>query len=454
MTDRISFHDFSGAASIPAELLRRTESDLTPYLERVAPIIERVRQEGDDALRHFARQFDKVTQPDLALKVTEAEIDAAIEAMDPEILDSLRYAIGNIRRFHEAQKPEESWMIEVRPGVWAGDRTIPIESVACYVPRGKGCFPSVVAMTAIPGMVAGVPRLVIITPPAPDGSVDIGTLAAARLIGVTDIYKSGGAQAVAAVAYGTQTIPACDKIVGPGSPYVVAAKRLLSDRLDPGVPAGPSESIILTDDSVDPVLAALDLIIESEHGPDSSAWLVTSSRRVAEGVMEALPVHWAAMDPGRAAFSRAVLCGAHGGVLLTDTMEAAIAFTNAYAPEHLEILTADPMADLGRIRHAGEVLLGTSTPVTLGNYVLGPNAVLPTNRAARTHSPLSVHDFTKRMSFARVAQNAYPEAARHAERLAQYEQFPGHARAVSAARPQPTPGSDYLPPPAANMPMS
>lgn len=242
---------------------------------------------------------------------------------------------------------------------------------------------------------------------------------------------------VAAVAFGTETVPACAKIVGPGSPYVVAAKRLLSDRIDPGIPAGPSESIILTDDSVDPVLAALDLIIESEHGPDSSAWLVTCSRRVAEGVIAALPAHWAKMNPKRADFSRTVLGGAHGGVILTKDFSAAVDFTNAYAPEHLEILTVDPMADLGRIRNAGEVLLGTASPVTLCNYVLGPNAVLPTNRAARTHSPLSVHDFMKRMSFARVSPEAYPEAARHAERFARYENFSGHARAVSSARPMP-----------------
>ncbi|GBQ63462.1 histidinol dehydrogenase [Ameyamaea chiangmaiensis NBRC 103196] len=438
MPHPVTFHDLTDVEGIPPALLRRTESDLSVFIERVKPIIDKVRTEGDAALRHFAQAFDNVSVPDMAIRATEEEFDDAFRAVDPEVVRSIEYGIANIRRFHEAQKPEDSWMVEVRPGLWAGDRCLPIESVACYVPRGKGAFPSVVNMTAIPGKVAGVPRLVIITPPAPDGRVDPGTLVAARLIGVDEVYKCGGAQGVAAVAYGTETVPACAKIVGPGSPYVVAAKRLLSDILDPGTPAGPSEAIILTDDSVDPEIAVLDLLIESEHGPDSSAWLVTSSRRVAEAAIEALPRHWAQMDDRRADFSRAVLGGAHGGVILTRDFDAAVAFTNAYAPEHLELLTSDPMADLGRIRNAGEVLLGTASPVTLCNYVLGPNAVLPTNRSARTHSPLSVHDYMKRMSFARVAPEAYPEAAAHAERFARYEGFTAHARAVSSARPMPT----------------
>ncbi|GBQ41103.1 histidinol dehydrogenase [Komagataeibacter europaeus] len=437
MNKTVNFVDLRDAENIPAHLLDRTEADLGPYLERVKPIIEAVRTEGDAALRRFAQAYDGVTIPDMSIRATEEEFETAFREMDPELIRSIEYAIGNIRKFHEAQKPEDSWMIEVQPGVWAGDRNVAIESVACYVPRGKGAFPSVVNMTAIPGMVAGVPRLVIITPPAPDGRVDAGTLVAARLIGVTEVYKCGGAQGVAAVAYGTETVPACMKIVGPGSPYVVAAKKLLSHVIDPGVPAGPSEAIILADDSVDPELAALDLIIESEHGPDSSAWLVTDSPRVARGVQAALPGHWQQMDAKRAEFSSTVLCGAYGGIVLTRDFDTAVEFTNAYAPEHLEILTCDPMADLGRIRNAGEVLLGNHTPVSLGNYVIGPNAVLPTNRAARTHSPLSVHDYMKRMSFARVSARGYREMASHTHRFASYEGFSGHARAVSSARPLP-----------------
>lgn len=427
-------HDLSATDVIPPALLARTEADLSAFTAKVGPIIEAVRTEGDAALQRFARAFDGVTAPEMSLRATPAEFDAAMDQLPADVIAALEHAIDNIRRFHEAQKPEDLWLKEVEPGVWAGDRHVPIDSVACYVPRGKGSFPSVVNMTAIPGVVAGVPRLIIVTPPGPDGRVDAGTLVAARLIGITEVYKCGGAQGVAAVAYGTQTVPACLKIVGPGSPWVVAAKRLLADVIDPGVPAGPSESIILADETADGELAALDLIIESEHGPDSSAFLVTPSRPVAEAARAALVRFWAQMDPGRAAFSRAVLTGAHGGVVLTRDFDQAIAFANAYAPEHMEILAAEPMAVLGRIRNAGEVLLGPHSPISLGNYVLGPNAVLPTGGRARTASPLSVFDFMKRMSVAQVTAEGYARVAPDAERLARYEGFDGHARAVSALR--------------------
>ena len=326
------------------------------------------------------------------------------------------------------------WLKEIRPGAFAGERCIPIDSVACYVPRGKGAFPSVLMMTAIPALIAGVPRIVVITPPGPDGRVDPGTLVAARAIGIDEIYKCGGAQGVAAVAYGTRTIPRCLKIVGPGSPWVVAAKRLLRDVIDPGVPAGPSECLILADETADPRLVALDLTIESEHGPDSSVYLVTDSPLVAERAAAALPTHWAAMSQQRADFSRAVLTGNHGGVLLVKDFDTAVRFVNDYAPEHLEVHVADPMTVLGRITNAGEVLLGPHTPVSIGNFVLGPNAVLPTCGAARTASPLTVHDFMKRMSFGYVTQRGYPELAHHAEVLARYEGFDGHANAVSPNR--------------------
>jgi histidinol dehydrogenase len=289
-------------------------------------------------------------------------------------------------------------------------------------------------MTAVPGVVAGVPRLVIVTPPGPDGTVDAGTLVAAKLVGVMEVYKCGGAQAVAAVAYGTQTVPRCLKIVGPGSPWVVAAKRLLSDIIDPGIPAGPSESIILADQTADGALAALDLIIESEHGPDSSAYLVTPSHKVATDAALALEEYWHDMEPQRSGFSRAVLTGERGGIVLTRDFDAAIEFANAYAPEHLEILAAEPMAVLGRVRNAGEILLGPYSPITLGNYLLGPNAVLPTGGRARTASPLSVFDYMKRSSVAYVTKDGYPKVAEDARRLAAYEGFDGHARAVSPVR--------------------
>jgi len=326
------------------------------------------------------------------------------------------------------------WMKEVRPGAFAGERFTPIPSVACYVPRGKGSFPSVVMMTTVPAVVAGVPRIAVLTPPGPDGKVDAATLVAARLAGVREVYKCGGAQAVAAVAYGTRTVPKMAKIVGPGSPYVVAAKRLLADVIDPGIPAGPSESIILCDSGADGRVAALDLIVESEHGPDSSAFLVTDSRAVADSARGAIPEYWKRMGEQRVAFSAAVLCGRRGGIVLAPDLDRAIEFVNDYAPEHLEILGRDPFACLGRIRNAGEILLGEHTPLPLGNFVLGPNAVLPTSGQARTCSPLSVFDFMKRSSVAYVTASGYPALARHARVLAAYEGFDGHANAVSEMR--------------------
>jgi histidinol dehydrogenase len=289
-------------------------------------------------------------------------------------------------------------------------------------------------MTSVPGVVAGVPDLSIVTPPTPDGSVDAATLVAARIAGVETVYKAGGAQAVAAVAYGTETVKKALKIVGPGSPWVVAAKRLLAGTIDPGLPAGPSESIILADDSVHGGLAALDLLIEAEHGPDSSAYLVTHSRKVAEEALAALPDHWARMTEQRVVFSTAVLTGPYGGIVLTPSIEESYRFVNDYAPEHLEILSTDPFAHLGHITEAAEILMGPHTPVSIGNFGLGPNAVLPTSRWARTCGPLSVTDFVKRSSIGYVTASAYPDFAKAAWTLARYEGFSSHEHAVSSVR--------------------
>ena len=415
-------------------LLARTEADLAGHLEAVRPIIEAVRVDGDAAVARFTREFDGAALEPGGLRVAPGEFERAAGALEPAVEAAIDLAIDGIRRFHEAQLPGEMWLKEVRPGVLAGDRVRPIPSVACYVPRGKGAFPSVAMMTAIPALAAGVPEVVIVTPPGRDGRVDAATLIVARKLGVEAVFAAGGAQAVAAVAFGTATIPRCAKIVGPGSPYVVAAKRLLAHAIDTGVPAGPSEAIILADATADGRLAALDLIIESEHGPDSSAYLVTDSREVAETAAAAVLEHWRAMGEERVRFSRAVLGGPRGGILLAPDWPAAIGFVNDYAPEHLEILSRDPFGDAGRILHAGEILLGPHTPIVLGNFVLGPNAVLPTGGAARTASPLSVHDFLKRTSIGYVTEAGYAELAGPARTLATYEGFDGHAHAVSATR--------------------
>lgn len=415
-------------------LMTRTEGDLSEFLEAVKPIIAAVREEGDSALARFAWELDKASVAADAIKVRSEEFEQALDSFDPEVTESIQFAADGIRMFHEAQMPERMRMTEVRPGVFCGERFIPIPSVACYVPRGKGAFPSVFLMTATPAVVAGVPRISILTPPGPDGRVDAATLVAARLVGVENVYRCGGAQAVAAAAYGTEAVPKADKIIGPGSPWVVAAKRLLADVIDPGTPAGPSESIVLADDTANGPIAALDLIIESEHGPDSSAFLVTNSRRVADEARSAIPQYWQSLGKMRLGFSTAVLGGPRGGIVLAPDMNAAVDFVNDYAPEHLAIHSRDPFSYLSRITNAGEILLGENTPISIGNYVLGPNAVLPTCGAARIHSPLSVYDFLKISSVGYVTAAAYDQLAQHAHRLAVYEGFDGHALAVSDIR--------------------
>jgi histidinol dehydrogenase len=239
---------------------------------------------------------------------------------------------------------------------------------------------------------------------------------------------------VAAVAYGTETVPRCLKVVGPGSPWVVASKQRLSHLIDPGIPAGPSESIVLADASANGRLCALDLLVEAEHGPDSSAYLVTHSRAVAEAAQAAIPTLWAQMGAQRVGFSAAVLGGPLGGIVLADSFDQAIDFVNDYAPEHLQIQSAEPWRHVGAIRNAGEILLGVDTSFPLANYLLGPNAVLPTGGHARTRSALSVHDFMKRISIAYVTPEGYPRLAPATERYAQYEGFDAHANAVSAIR--------------------
>ena len=243
-----------------ARLFLRAEADLGGYLDKVQPIVDAVRTRGDAALSEFARQFDGAPVPADGIRVTEAEIERACANVPAELSKAILYARDNILRYHTTQLPKPMMLTPVTSGVLAGERWAPIPSVACYVPRGKGSFPSVCLMTLIPAMVAAVPRVVLITPPGPDGGVDDATLFVARAVGVTDIYKCGGAQAVAAVAYGTATVPKCDKIVGPGSPWVVAAKQILSRQIDPGPPAGPSEAIVLADGTANAWKAALDLL--------------------------------------------------------------------------------------------------------------------------------------------------------------------------------------------------
>ena len=428
------FHLAKLSASERATLLRRSESNLTSFIEKVRPIIAAVRAEGDEALARFARQFDKAPVTANAIAATPDDFARASTRLSPELLEAIAFAAANIRKFHEMQKPEEMWMKEVRPGVLAGERVTAILSVACYIPRGKGSFPSSVMMTCIPASVAGVEDICIITPPGPDGSIDAATLVAAEVAGVSKVYKAGGAQGVAAVAYGTQTIGRYAKVVGPGSLWVIAAKRLVADVIDTGAPAGPSETIVFADATTDGALAALDLLIEAEHGEDSGAFLVTTSEQVARDALAALPAYWQHMGEKRVGFTQAVLASTRGGVVIARDDAEAFAFINDYAPEHLQILSKDPRRYLPMVKNAGEVLLGETTPSTLANFVVGPSHVLPTGGWAKTCSALSVHDFMKRTSLAEVSPAAYAELAKHAKVIAEYEGFDAHANAVSDLR--------------------
>lgn len=412
-----------------AALMRRAEQDISALLPTAQTVIERVRMEGDAALVHYTRQFDAPGFGSEALKVPPEAFERAFEEVAPEVITAIRHAHENIRRFHAAAMPEKEWYIEVAPGIRAGEKITPVASTGLYVPRGKGSFPSVMLMLTIPALVAGVPRIVVVTPPNAEGRADAASLVAASIAGVSEVYAVGGMQAIAGLAYGTQTLPKVSKIIGPGSSYVSAAKRLLYGVVDVGLPAGPSESIILCDESADPRLAALDLLVEAEHGPDSAALLVTHSREVAQEVARLLPGYIAELPDWRRRFVETVLSG-YGGILITGSLEESIEFTNRYAPEHLELLTRDPEATLAGIVNAGEILLGAYTPIPTSNYCLGLNAILPTGGFGRSFSAVGIWDFLKRTGVGMMTREGYDSLRKTTTALADYEGFPAHAMSV------------------------
>ncbi|MCA9914462.1 MAG: histidinol dehydrogenase, partial [Anaerolineae bacterium] len=319
------------------KILRRAEQDISDLLPLAQEVSSDVRENGDKAVVRYTRKFDAENFEATMLKASPEDFARARANLEPDIIAGIEAAHENILRFHEEQMPEKMWFTEVKPGIMAGEKVSPIASVGLYVPRGKGAFLSVMLMLATPAKVAGVPRIVVVTPPTPEGKADDASLVAAEDAGVDEVYVVGGMQAVAALAYGTETIPKVDKIIGPGSSYVSAAKRLLYFPVDVGLPAGPSESIILTDEHVNPKLAALDLLVEAEHGKDSAALLVTHSRDVADGVLAALPQYIQNLPEWRRDFVTTVLSN-YGGIMLTNSLEESIAFVNEYAPEHLEVL--------------------------------------------------------------------------------------------------------------------
>jgi histidinol dehydrogenase len=408
--------------------LVRSGNDIEAVRESVSLIIERVRTEGDAALKWFNNEFDGAPAG-MDIKVSEKEFDEAERSLSPGVKQAIGAAVANVRKFHEGQVQKEFRIREISPGVLAGEKTVPIDSVGLYVPRRRGSFPSMLYMLSVPAVLAGVPRIVLMSPPDNRGQGDAATLFTARLTGVHEVYKVGGAHAVAALAYGTGSIKPVVKLSGPGSKFVAAAKELLKGVVDVGMPAGQSESMILADDSADPARLVLDLMIEAEHGSDSQAILVTDSadtaRLVAEGIGKILPE----VPEPRRGFLTDVFSG-YGGILICRDMAEGADIINRFAPEHLQIATRDPWETQSLIRNAGEILLGQNTPFSVANYAVGANAVLPTGGMARTWSSVSVRDFVKHCALVYCSQEGLASLTDTVLSLADYEGFFMHAEAL------------------------
>ena len=410
-------------------ILKRAEIDISGHMKLAKEVSDDIRVRGDEAVLAYTEKFDRVTLRQDQMKVRPEEIEAGYHRLDEKTREAIAYAAKNIHNFHEKQLPEEMWFTEVDKGLMVGEKTTPIVDVCLYVPRGKGSFPSVLLMLGIPAKVAGVKKIVVVTPPNEKGEVYDAILAAAKIIGIDEIYKVGGIQAVSAVAFGTETIPKCHKIIGPGNAYATAAKRVLANYIDAGLPAGPSECIILADEKADPEKVALDWMIEAEHGPDSAALLVTHSRELVEKAAEVVTRQLTKISDKRREFVTTNF-NTYGGAIITESLAQSIDFVNEYAPEHMEIMTEKPFDILPKIQNAGEILLGDYTPVTLCNFVLGPNAILPTGQFAKTYSSVSVFDFLKRSSVGYASREGFERVRDYAYRIATVEGFDTHGLAV------------------------
>ena len=392
--------------------------------EQVARILADVRREQDAALFRYGAQFDQAVLD--TLEVTEQERKQALAEVDDGFLDILRTAAANIRAFHEKQK-RQGFVITETNGVVLGQKITPLDRVGIYVPGGTASYPSTVLMDAIPAKIAGVREIIMVTP-AKGGKIAPVILAAAEIAGVDRIFKVGGAQAVAALAYGTESIPKVDKIVGPGNAYVAEAKKQVFGRVSIDMIAGPSEILILADDSCDAEIVAADMLSQAEHDKLASAVLVTDSQRLADAV--ALEIERQIPLLPRAEIARASI-DVYGKILLAESMAQAVEISNEIAPEHLEICVDDPFAYLAGIRHAGSIFLGKYAPEALGDYFAGPNHTLPTSGTARFSSPLSVDDFLKKSSFTYYTEQALQQVGGQIVRFAQEEGLDAHGRSVS-----------------------
>ena len=390
----------------------------------VTAIIADVRARGDEALFEYTARFDKAQLT--ALEVSAAEIDEAFEAVEPEFLDILREAAANIRLFHEKQV-RNSFVIN-RDGVVMGQKVTPIERVGLYVPGGTAAYPSTVLMDSIPAKIAGCEQIVITTPPGPDGKVNPVILAAAKIAGVDRIFKMGGAQAVAALAYGTQSVPKVDKIVGPGNAYVAEAKKQVFGRVAIDMIAGPSEILVVADATADPKHVAADLLSQAEHDKMASAVLVTDDAAFAKAVQAELEIQIPLLP--RSEIARASIDN-NGKIIVADTLMKAIDIANEIAPEHLELCVDNPFDYLDAVKHAGSIFMGKHCPEALGDYFAGPNHTLPTSGTARFSSPLSVDDFVKKSQFTYFTKDALGRVADKVAYFAEKEGLHAHAKSAT-----------------------
>lgn len=408
-------------------LLKRSPNSYGGYEAAVADILANVKEKGDDAVFAYTRQFDKVEINEQTLLVTEEEIQEAYERVEPVLLEVIRKAMINIRSFHEKQR-QNSWFHSTEKGTLLGQKITPLHTVGVYVPGGKAVYPSSVLMNVLPARVAGVDRIIMTTPPGRDGRVYPTTLVAAKEAGVDEIYKVGGAQAIGALAYGTRSIPKVDKIVGPGNIFVALAKKAVYGHVSIDSIAGPSEILVLADETANPRYVAADLLSQAEHDEMASAILITTDERFADKVSEEV-------DKFTQSLSRREIIQKSldnfGYILLAENLEEAIEAANAIASEHMEIVTRNPFEVMMKVRNAGAIFIGEYSSEPLGDYFAGPNHVLPTNGTAKFFSPLSVDDFVKKSSLVYYSREALQEIHKDIEQFAASEQLTAHANSIA-----------------------
>ncbi len=394
-------------------------------MKLVSTIIDDVRTRGDEALIHYTVRFDRVKLKKSELRITKDDLQRYSEGVDEAVRQALRVAIANVRAFHERQI-EQSWTFNPAEGIQLGQRITPLESVGLYVPGGTAAYPSSVVMNVVPAQVAGVERIVVTTPPR---TLSENTAVAAALLelDVTEVYAVGGAQAIAALAFGTETVPRVDKITGPGNKYVAAAKKLVFGIVGIDAIAGPTEVVIVADETARPDFVAADLLAQAEHGQDASAILITDSERLAQSVAREVELQVESLP--RREIVKASL-NEYGAIIVLDSLAEASRLINQLAPEHVEIVTSDDDAVARNIRHAGAIFFGGYTPEAVGDYLAGPNHVLPTGRTARFSSALGVYDFVKRTSVLSYSREAFCKVADNVNLLAECEGLAGHARSA------------------------